>query len=174
MTLGCTLTFPTEQKTNSMKSTSKRLVSLVALSLAALTGCKNLTPQGAAALTTGAVYAFGRNNPHIIEKMRQIQPLACDMAKNPSSTVEDVVGIIQNAAGVDTDTKAVLNVLLAIYQTSIYNVGTNQPQTHPYLEAVICPGWSGGLSLLPAVSESGARSTAQPHPAGFRNWILIE
>lgn len=153
-----------------MKLTNKLPVLLAAISLA-VSGCKQLTPQGAAGLTTAAVYAFGRDNPKITATMRQIQPAACDIAKNPGSTVEDVVGVIENSGGVDADTKAVINVLLTVYQVAIAPIGTNQSQTHPYLEAVICPGWAGGLALLP-VSGTAVRSlsNARPNPP---KWHLV-
>jgi hypothetical protein len=162
-----------------MKLISKLLASVTLTSLVLLTGCKSLTPQGASALTTTAVYAFGRNNPKIVETMRKVQPLACDMAKNPGATVEDVVGIIENAGGVNSDTAAVINVLLAIYQTSIAPVGTNQAKTHPYLEAVICPGWEGGLALLPMDGPmiGGVTKNAIPKKVSSQvpgKWVLVK
>lgn len=163
------LTVKPKRKTKKMK---KLLISLVAVSLIAMTGCKQLTPQAASTLTTAAVYAFGRNNPKIVTTMRQIQPAACDIAKNPGSTVEDVVGVIENYPGVSEDTKAVVQVLLAIYQTSIAPVGTNQSKTHPYLEAVICPGWAGGLALLPS-GGANAVSAMRNAPAPGK-WVLVK
>lgn len=135
-----------------------------------LTGCAGrITPQGAAGLTTAAVYAFGRSNPQITATMREIQPVACEMARNPASTLEDVIGVIQNSAGVNDDTKAVINVLLAIYQTSTYPNQTNPLQSRPYLEAVICPGWAGGLALLPAPGVDAPKSAAP-----VKHWILVK
>lgn len=153
-----------------MKNKIKLLASVAATSLMLLCGCAGkLTPQGAAGLTTAAVYAFGQNNPKIVATMLQIQPAACGIAKNPGSTVEDVVGVIENSGGVNEDTKAVINVLLAIYQTSIYPAHTNQAESHPYLEAVICQGWAGGLALLPG-SEPVAHRTEPPSS----KWILVK
>jgi len=156
-------TTPPKQRKNSMKLTSNLLVSLMLTLTALLTGCKNLTPQGAASLTSLAVYEFGKDNPKATATMRLAQPVACELVKSPGSTVEDVIGAIQNAGGVSPDTKEVLQVLLAIYQTSIYQVGTNQAQTHPYLEAVICPGWQRGLELIGSKEKPRARG-----------WILIK
>lgn len=133
-----------------MKNRIKLLMSVVAVSLLALTGCKNITPQQASGAATLAVYAYGTAQPQNVPIMRVIQPAACDVVKNPGATIEDVVGVIENTAGVNEQTKAIINVLLTIYQTSITPVGTNQSQIHPYLEAVICPGWAGGLALLPS------------------------
>src|SRR6185369_8118758 len=75
-----------------------KLISLVSVCITALTGCKQITPQVASTLTTTAVYAFGRNNPKIVATMRQVQPAACFAASQPGSTVEDVVGVIENTA----------------------------------------------------------------------------
>lgn len=154
-----------------MKLTNKLLVSLTAFLLVVATGCAGrLTPQGAAGLTTAAVYAFGNNNPKIVKTMRQIQPAACDIAKNPGATVEDVIGVIENTGGVDADTKAIINVLLAIYQTSIAPSHTNQAEAHPYLEAVICPGWAGGLALLPASPGAVSKQISSPRA----KWVLMK
>lgn len=159
-----------------MKLIKKLSVVLVCTSSLFLIGCAGrITPLTAQSLTTLAVYEFGKQNPKITATMRKIQPLACDMAKNPGSTVEDVVGVVENAGGVNADTKAVINVLLAIYQTSVAAVGTNQPQTHPYLEAVVCPGWAGGLDLLPGAS--GVTKNAIPLKVSKKlppKWVFVQ
>lgn len=134
---------------------TKLIPAFLAAALISLTGCKQLTPQGAAALTTLAVYEFGKENPKITKTMREIQPLACDAALNPTNTIENVVWIIQKA-GVDTETKEVLNVLLTIYQVSVAPIGDDTVKTRPYFEAVICQGWAGGLALLPVPVEKNA------------------
>lgn len=159
-----------------MKTPLKLLASLALTSTILLSGCAGrMTPQGAAGLTTAAVYAFGNNNPKIVKTMRDIQPAVCEIAKNPGATVEDVIGVIQNTGGVDADTKAIINVLLAIYQTSIYPSHTNQAESHPYLEAIICPGWAGGLALLPGevagIGDAPARGWNSRQEA---KWILVK
>ncbi len=157
-----------------MKYLKSLSVMLVSISVLALTGCQNLTPQAAATATTAAVYATGRNNPKIVKVMRAVQPAACEIVKNPAATLEDVIGAVENAGGVNSDTKAILALLLTIYQTSTISTGTNQSQTHPYLEAVICPGWAGGLALLPdPANPSGVSQNATPKKLPGK-WILVE
>lgn len=152
-----------------MKSPKFLAATLIAFSLVALTGCKNLTPQGAAGLTTTAVYEFGKNNPKLTKTMREIQPLACAVAQRPGSTVEDVIGEVENANGVNADTKEILNVLLTIYQVAIAPQSTNVATTHPYLEAVICPGWAGGLALIPDATSKNA-----PPKAVHGRWLRVK
>lgn len=153
-----------------MKLTSRLLLLLAVTSL--LCGCQQITPQQSATAATLAVYSYGTANPQTVPVMRLIQPAACDIAKNPGSTVEDVVGVIENAGGINAETKAVINVLLAIYQTSIAPSQTNQAESHPYLEAVICPGWAGGLALLPGGESPSTSATSRNLPPG--KWILVK
>ncbi len=157
-----------------MKSLKSLAVTLAAFSLLALTGCKNLTPQGAASLTTIAVYEFGKDDARLTKTMRELQPLACAVAKNPSSVVEDVIDEVQNANGLNADTEEILNVILTIYQVAIAPHGTNASTTHPYLEAVVCQGWDGGLKLLPGETPPGVASKSAPQKVVHGKWLRVK
>ncbi len=159
-----------------MKLTNKLFASLMLTLLAvSLTGCKNLTPQGAAALTSIAVYEAGKDNPKLTRDMRNFQPLACAVAKSPGSTVEDVMGEIENTDILSADAKDILNTMLTIYQVGIATKGTNQSSTHPYLEAVICPGWEAGLRRLPGGAPAPAAAAKNAPPAAVRGkWLRFK
>jgi phosphoglycerol transferase MdoB-like AlkP superfamily enzyme len=138
------------KKKKKMKNQIKLLVSVAATSIILLAGCAGrITPQTAASLTTLAVYEAGKDNGKLAADMRQIQPAACNVASNPDATIEDVANAIANAAGAKPDTKVIVNVILSILQTSTAPIGTNTVNQSPYIKAVICDGWAGGLALLP-------------------------
>ncbi len=105
--------------------------------------------------------------------MRRIQPPACKVASDPNATIQDVATAIESVANVKPDTKAVVNVILSILQTSVAPVGTNTVNQSPYIKAVICDGWAGGLALLPddsgILSEVSKSRNAPPKklPARF-------
>lgn len=131
---------------------------LCSISLVAMTaGCAGrLTPQGAASLTSLAVYEAGKDNANLTKEMRRIQPEACNIATNPAATILDVANAISDASGADVDTKIIVNVIISILQTSVAPVGTNVVNQSPYIKAVICDGWGRGLEWLAlAPDESG-------------------
>lgn len=135
-----------------MKSLKNAIAVLAATSLLVLTGCKNLTPQGAAALTAAAVYAAGNGNEKLTKQLRDLQPTACALATSNAS-VQEVALAVATVAGAKPETKVIVTAILAILQTSTAPVGTNAANTSPYVKAVLCDGWQMGLSYLP--DESG-------------------
>lgn len=142
------------QRKKKMKNKIKLLVSVALTSLVLMCGCAGrITPQTAAALTTLAVYEAGKDNAKLTTQMRRIQPPACHIATQQGVTVEDVVGVIDATVGLSPETKATVNIVLTILQTSIAPQGTNTVDASPYIKAVICDGWAGGLALLPVEGE---------------------
>lgn len=152
-----------------------KLLACAAVTLTALTGCKNITPQTASSLTTLAVYEVAKNNPKITAYMRAVQPSACNMASTSGATIEDVVGVISNATDATVEEKAGVNIILSIFQTATAPLGTNTAAQAPYLKAVFCEGWAGGLASVPRTirGENAPPSAAlAPRPNG--KWILVK
>lgn len=161
----------THQK-KKMKKRMNLIAMLAATSLLMLSGCAQLTPEGAAVLTRFAVYEYGKNNKQATDTMRRIQPTACEVALHPDGTLAAVVTTVQNIGGVNADTKELLNVLLAIYQTSVQPHGTNVVKHRPYLQAVFCDGWQGGLEAIP--SGPAASVTKRNAAPQFKTWVRVK
>lgn len=155
-----------------------KLVLILALSTL-FSGCAGrMTPPTAQSLTTLAVYGLGKESAKLTKQMRELQPLACVMAISEGATLADVATEIEPYVKANPETKLLVTTLLSIFQTSVATYGTNVPPARPYLKAVFCDGWKGGLDLLPnpdepmAALKRGRNAPPVKLPPG--KWVFVK
>lgn len=86
------------------------------------------------------------------------------------ATIEDVAGAIVNATDASIEEKAVINIILSIFQTSTEG-STNITANSPYLKAVFCDGWSAGLAIAPSDAVKGVN---EPPKRVHGRWVLVK